>query len=124
MSYYIYSNQNNVFSDCLEETLFISAEHIYQNMFSESFQYKYGEHINRVKQAFEGKKDKMGLPLELHAIRMASALDLLNYDDDYVIAAIYHDILEDFEMTYEEFGYMPNIWKSVLQLTRKKEDTY
>ena len=123
-TYYTYKNQDNVFFEGDLETLYIPAEYIYENIFSESFNYKYGYHIDRVKEAFQGKKDKSGFPLELHALRIASALHLLNYDDDYIITAIYHDIFEDSDMTYEEFGYMPNIWTSILQLTRKKEDTY
>ena len=124
MTYYIYSNQNNVFSDGIAETLYIRAEDVYENIFSESFNYKYGEHIDKVKKAFEGKKDKSGFPLELHGLRMASALDLLDYEEDYILTAIYHDIFEDSDMTYKDFGYMPNIWESFLQLTRQKEDTY
>ena len=41
-TYYTYKNQDNVFFEGDLETLYIPVEYIYENIFSESFNYKYG----------------------------------------------------------------------------------
>ena len=126
MRYYIFSNQDNVFSDGIAETLILPSEQVYENIFSESFQNKYGEYIRKAQQTFKGKKDKMGLPIELHAIRMASALDILNYDEDHIVTAIYHDVLEDSVDNPNKImtTVYIKVTTALYQLTRNPEDTY
>ena len=72
------------------------------------------------------KLDKGGKPVYVHALRIASALDLLGYDEDYVVTAILHDIIEDSDRGLGDIllRFNKNVRKAINNLTRKKSETY
>ena len=72
------------------------------------------------------KLDKGGKPVYVHALRIASALDLLRYDEDYIVTAILHDIIEDSDRDLGDilFRFNKNVRKAISNLTRKKSETY
>ena len=123
--YYFYREQSDVFED-EQESRFFEIDLVYKNIFSDIFQEKYKMDIEFTKNALKGLKDKSGEPLYLHALRMASALDIIGYSENYILVALFHDILEDskdFPMEYLK-DRLGNNYKSLEQLTRDKNMTY
>ena len=72
------------------------------------------------------KLDREGKPVYTHALRIASALDLLGYDEDYIVVAILHDIIEDSDRELGDvlWRFNRNVRKAIHSLTRKKTGTY
>ncbi|MCC8357903.1 MAG: HD domain-containing protein, partial [Oscillospiraceae bacterium] len=64
--------------------------------------------MERVRQAFdfavtahEGQKRKDGSPYVTHTIAAAAIAAEMGLDDESIIAALLHDVLEDTDTTYE-----------------------
>lgn len=71
-----------------------------------------------------GQFDKMGKPYILHPLRVMTSLGL-DVTDSHRIVAVFHDILEDTEVTAEllrEEGYTEEIIVAVELLTKDKND--
>tara|TARA_Y100000401_G_scaffold49674_1_gene38688 strand:+ start:26478 stop:27062 length:585 start_codon:yes stop_codon:yes gene_type:complete len=124
--YYFYKDQNNIHLDGEAESRYFDIELVYQHIHSKKFQNKYKKDIAFVMNALDGLTDKAGDPLYLHALRMASTLDFLGYDEEYVLVALFHDILEDGQ-NYD-YKYLKNRlndnYIALEQLTRDKNMTY
>lgn len=56
-----------------------------------------------------GQKRKHGTPYYLHSFSVAQILKEKGYDINYQIAALFHDLLEDTDTTYEEILSLSNI---------------
>ncbi len=123
--YYFYREQDEMFEDEWESRYF-DIDLVYKNIHSNSFQNKYSKDIEFVKSALDGLNDKSESPLYLHALRMASALDIIGYNEDYILVALFHDVLEDsqdYNIDYLK-NRLGNNYKSLEQLTRDKNMTY
>lgn len=121
---------NNIYSFIIdkesEETLFIDEGQVYKNIVELEFKSGNISEAFRMAKRELSEKDKSGNPIYLHAIRIASALDLIGYDEDYIVTAILHDILEDSKNfdSDELWKFNRNVRKAIQSLTRKKSETY
>ncbi len=91
--------------------------------------------LDRIRQAFdfavqahEGQKRKDGSPYVTHAIAAAEIAGEMGLDDEAVMAALLHDVLEDTDTTHEElerrFGAdVADIVEGVTKLTRVQYST-
>ena len=91
--------------------------------------------IDRIRTAFdfavkahEGQKRKDGSPYVTHTIAAATIAAQIGLDDESIIAALLHDVLEDTSVTYEElkdaFGQeVVDIVEGVTKLTRVQYST-
>jgi len=71
----------------------------------------------------EGQKRIGGEPYSSHPIAVAKLLREAGYDEDYQIAGLFHDLLEDTDATEDEllrFG-SPEILEAVKLLTKEKD---
>ena len=94
-----------------------------------------GADIERIRTAFdyavaahEGQTRKDGSPYVTHTIAAATIAAQMGLDDDAVIAALLHDVLEDTSITYDElsvhFGKdVADIVEGVTKLTRVQYST-
>jgi (p)ppGpp synthase/HD superfamily hydrolase len=74
---------------------------------------------------FEDKKDKGGKPYILHCIRVMNSVD--QYNEDQMIIAILHDVLEDTEITEEDLckmGFSLKVRAALMLLTHEKGESY
>ena len=91
--------------------------------------------IDRIRRAFdfavaahEGQKRKDGSPYVTHTIAAATIAAEMGLDDEAIVAALLHDVLEDTDVTYdtiaEEFGKeVADIVEGVTKLTRVQYST-
>ena len=109
-----------------EETFFIDENQVYKNIVQLEFK---GGNISKAFKIVKrelSEEDKSGKPIYLHAIRIASALDLIGYNEDYIVTGYLHDILEDSKNfdSNELLNFNRNVRKAIQSLTRKKSETY
>ena len=86
---------------------------------------KLGLAISIVAQAFEGKTDKGGKPYILHCLRVMNSVN--QKDEDLMIAAILHDIVEDTDYTFAKLtslGFSDRVVGILHLLTHNKETPY
>ena len=73
--------------------------------------------------AYEGQKDKEGLPYILHPIRAMMSVE----GEDAQIVAVFHDVIEDTSVTADDLrqaGFSENIVSAVLCVTHEKNESY
>ena len=103
-------------------------EHIYSTLYSNKFLRGKIYMAKTMAEYHLGMKDYNGDPVYLHAFRMASALDIREYDEDYIIAAILHDILEDGsskKIPLElEISFGEKVFEAIKIVTKSESDTY
>ena len=76
-------------------------------------------------QAFEGKYDKGGNPYILHCLHVMNTVK--NYGEDYMIVAVFHDLLEDTDWTAKMLlneGFTQSQVTRILILTHHSSNTY
>ena len=68
------------------------------------------------------QKRKQGTPYYLHPLAVAKMLKEKGFSEDYQIAGLFHDLIEDTEVTYEEIKNISNenIVEAVKLLTKTK----
>lgn len=68
------------------------------------------------------QKRKQGTPYYLHPLAVAKMLKDKGFSEDYQIAGLFHDLIEDTEVTYEEIKNISNenIVEAVKLLTKTK----
>ncbi len=83
--------------------------------------------ISIAAQAFEGKHDKSGRPYILHCITVMRAIERSDADDEQMIIAILHDIIEDTNWTAErlqEEGFSVRVVTALGCLTHLEGEDY
>ena len=85
---------------------------------------KYTNYLDYIKQKHGNQQRKQGTPYYLHPIEVSKILKEKGFGEDYQIAGLFHDLLEDTETTYEEILNISNkeIAEAVKLVT--KEDGY
>lgn len=93
-------------------------------------EYNIIKHLSILDKAYGDKKDKAGLPIWMHALRMAQVADTKFHGDknvrsNFVMAALYHDYLED-GGTYTNLKKHVNkdVIEAVILLTKKPGEVY
>lgn len=79
--------------------------------------------IEFIKEKHAGQKRIQGTPYYLHPLEVSKMLAQKGFPEDYQIAGLFHDLLEDTDTTYEEILKMtnPNVALAVKLLTKEKE---
>ena len=125
---YAWAIKVNAYGGGEDETRYIKENSLYKNIVLGRFNdmsSNVGKAVSVAKE-YITKLDKGGKPVYVHALRIASALDLLGYDEDYIVTAILHDIIEDSDRDLGDilFRFNKNVRKAISNLTRKKSETY
>jgi len=125
---YAWAIKVNAYGQGEDETMFITENSLYKNIVLGRFNdmsSNVGKAVSVAKK-YITKLDKEGRPVYVHALRIASALDLLGYDEDYIVVAILHDIIEDSDKGTGNvlWKFNRNVRKAINILTRKKSETY
>lgn len=125
---YAWAINVNAYGDGEDETRFIKENSLYKNIVLGRFNdmsSNVGKAVSVAKE-YITKLDKEGKPVYVHALRIASALDMLGYDEDYIVVAILHDIIEDSDRELGDvlWRFNRNVRKAIHSLTRKKTETY
>lgn len=83
---------------------------------------KYEIALSFATQKHEGQYRKGGLPYITHPVAVAEKLEKKGYGEDYIIAALFHDLLEDTDATEEEIENIggPKVLAAVKLLTKEK----
>lgn len=81
-------------------------------------------YIDFIKVKHGNQTRKHGTPYYLHPVSVSACLAKKGFTRDYLIAALFHDLLEDTDTTYEEILHIssPEIAEAVRLVT--KEDGY
>ena len=79
-------------------------------------------YIDLIKEKHGTQKRKQGTPYYLHPVTVCSFLAEKNFPIDYLITALFHDLLEDTNTTYEEILQISNakVAEAVRILTKEK----
>ena len=88
---------------------------IYTNLTKKAMKLSFDKHLGQV--------DKSGLPYIYHPIHIAEQLD----DEESIVVALLHDILEDTSITKKDLsvlGFSESIINLIDILTRKKNEDY
>ena len=82
------------------------------------------EYIEFIKNKHAGQTRKQGTPYYLHPVAVCECLAKKGFSTNYQIAALFHDLLEDTNTTYEELLSISN--EQVAEAVRlvTKEDGY
>lgn len=75
--------------------------------------------------AFDGKIDKAGQPYILHCLRVMNAVK--HFGEDYMIAAVLHDLLEDTKWTYNDLikeMFNQDVMLALGYLTHDRAESY
>lgn len=86
--------------------------------------YSLEEYIDYIKKKHEGQTRKQGTPYYLHPLAVCKILKENGFSFKYQVVALFHDLLEDTDTTYEELIKISDeeIAKAVRLVT--KEDGY
>ena len=84
----------------------------------------FNECIDYIKEKHKGQYRKQGTEYYTHPVAVADILREKGFDEDYQIAGLFHDLLEDTDTTYDELKNISNeeIAKAVVLVT--KEENY
>lgn len=79
------------------------------------------EAIDFIKTKHNGQKRKQGTPYYTHPLAVYNILKSKNFAGDYLFVALFHDLLEDTNTTYDEILNLSNktIADNVLLLTKQ-----
>lgn len=69
---------------------------------------EFKDYIDFIKEKHKGQKRIQGTPYYLHPLEVSNILDRKGFSKDYQIAALFHDLLEDTNTTYEELVQISN----------------
>ena len=64
--------------------------------------------IEYMKKKHEGQKRKHGTPYYTHPLAVAKLLEEKGLDENYIVAGLFHDLIEDTDCTYEEIIDLSN----------------
>ena len=83
---------------------------------------KYEEYVNYVREKHAGQLRKHGTPYYTHPVAVSEILKEKGFPYDYRVAGLFHDLIEDTDVTYEELGRISNheIAETVRLLTKEK----
>ena len=79
-------------------------------------------YIDFIKEKHKGQTRKHGTPYYTHPIAVAQLLSKKGFSDEYIIVALFHDLLEDTNTTYDEISNLTSsiIADAVKLLTKEK----
>ena len=82
------------------------------------------EYIEFIKNKHEGQTRKQGTPYYMHPLAVCNLLKEKGFGEEYQIAGLFHDLLEDTDTTYEELIDISN--KEIAEAVRlvTKEQGY
>lgn len=85
---------------------------------------EYNKCLKYIEEKHKGQKRIQGTPYYLHPVEVSKILEKKGFSQDYQIAGLFHDLLEDTDTTYEEILAISNkeIAEAVKLVT--KEDGY
>ena len=80
------------------------------------------EYIEFIKLKHAGQTRKQGTPYYMHPVTVCNILRDNGYSEEYQIAGLFHDLLEDTDTTYEEIENISNknIAEAVRLVTKEK----
>lgn len=79
-------------------------------------------YIDFIKEKHKGQKRKHGAEYYTHPIAVANILSKKGFSDEYLIIALFHDLLEDTNTTYDEILNLTNSTiADVVKLLTKEE---
>lgn len=83
---------------------------------------KLDSYIEFIKEKHKGQTRIQGTPYYMHPLEVSNILDKKGFPKDYQIAALFHDLLEDTNTTYEELVEISNkeIADAVKMVTKEK----
>lgn len=83
---------------------------------------KFKDYIKFIKEKHDGQKRKQGTPYYMHPLAVSNILKENGFSVDYQIAGLFHDLLEDTNVTYEEILEIsnPEIAEAVRLVTKEK----
>lgn len=83
---------------------------------------KYEEALSFATKKHEGQFRKGGLPYITHPVAVAAKLADKGYGEDYIIAGLFHDLLEDTDATEQEIEKLggAEVLRAVKLLTKEK----
>lgn len=81
------------------------------------------DYIEFIKEKHKGQKRIQGTPYYLHPLEVSNILAEKGLPEDYQVAGLFHDLLEDTDTTYEDILAISNqdIAKAVRLVTKKKD---
>ena len=87
------------------------------------FKMNINKYIDFIKEKHADQTRKHGAPYYTHPLAVADILSQKGFSDEYIIVALFHDLLEDTNTTYEEILNMTNlsIANAVKLLTKEKD---
>ena len=80
------------------------------------------EYIDFIKMKHNNQTRKQGTPYYLHPVAVSNYLKEYGFSEEYQIAALFHDLLEDTDTSYEEIEKISNkdIAEAVRLVTKEK----
>ena len=83
---------------------------------------KYEEYVDFIKEKHKNQLRKQGTPYYLHPLEVSKILKDKKYNNNYQIAGLFHDLIEDTNTTYEEIEKISNkeITNAVRLVTKEK----
>lgn len=83
---------------------------------------KLDSYIEFIKEKHKGQTRIQGTPYYMHPLEVSNILDKKGFPKDYQIVALFHDLLEDTDTTYEELVEISNkeIADAVRLVTKEK----
>lgn len=82
----------------------------------------FNDYVNYIKEKHKGQYRKQGTEYYTHPVAVAKILREKGFNEDYQVAGLFHDLLEDTDTTYEELVSISNeeIAKAVVLVTKEK----
>ena len=83
----------------------------------------FNDYIDYIKEKHKGQYRKQGTEYYTHPVAVAKILREKGFNEDYQVAGLFHDLLEDTDTTYEELVSISNeeIAKAVVLVTKEKD---
>ena len=83
----------------------------------------FNDYVSYIKEKHKGQYRKQGTEYYTHPVAVAKILREKGFNEDYQVAGLFHDLLEDTDTTYEELVSISNeeIAKAVLLVTKEKD---
>ena len=83
----------------------------------------FNDYVNYIKEKHKGQYRKQGTEYYTHPVAVAKILREKGFNEDYQVAGLFHDLLEDTDTTYEDLVKISNeeIAKAVKLVTKEKD---
>lgn len=83
---------------------------------------EFNDYIGFIKEKHKGQKRIQGTPYYLHPLEVSNILDKKGFSKEYQIVGLFHDLLEDTDVTYEDILKITNteIAEAVKLVTKEK----